>query len=115
MSERNTTIENLDPFRALDYLRDTAHEYAVAKANCDHMEEYRKTLKAKLMSEMIGEPVNAQERYAYAHPQYEQFLEDWKTQKEITEHLRWKLEAAKTKISVWQTIQANDRIERKVI
>lgn len=106
---------SIDVFKCLDYVRDTAKKYAEAKANREHLDEFRKTLKAKLMTEMIGEPVNAQERYAYAHPQYEEFLQGLKVAIEQEENLKWMLEAARMKVNVWQTLSANERIEKKVI
>lgn len=106
---------DIDVFKCLDYVRDTAKKYAAAKANREYLEQYRKTLKAKLMTEMIGEPVNAQERYAYAHKGYAEFLEGLKVAIEQEENLKWLLEAARMKVQVWQTLSANERVEKKVI
>lgn len=106
---------DIDIFKCLDYLRDRAKAYAQAKANREYMEQYRKTLKAELMAELIGEPVNAQERHAYAHPRYKEFLTNLKTAIQQDENERWLLEAAKLKVQVWQTLSANERIEKKVI
>ena len=106
---------DIDIYKCLDYIRDHAKQYAQAKANRVYLEEYRKTLKARLMAQQLGDPVNAQERYAYAHPEYAELLEGLKVAIEQEENLRWKLIAAQAKIEVWRSLSANQRAEGKVI
>ena len=108
-------MEQIDVYKCLDYIRDNAKQYAQAKANRVYLEEYRKTLKARLMAQQLGDPVNAQERYAYAHPEYAELLEGLKVAIEQEENLRWKLIAAQAKIEVWRSLSANQRAEAKVI
>ena len=105
----------IDIFKCLDFIRDHAPEYAQAKADRIYMEEYRKSLKASYMSEMVGEPVNAQERYAYAHPGYVAHLKALSAAVEKEENLRWLLIGVQAKISVWQSLGANQRAEAKVL
>ena len=107
--------EEINIFKCLDYIRDHAKQYAQARANRVYIEEFRKTLKARLMSEHIGEPVNAQERYAYAHNEYAELLEGLKAAIEQEENLKWKLVAAQAKIEVWRSLSANQRAEAKVL
>ena len=107
--------EEIDIFKCLDYIRDHAKQYAQAKANRVFLEEWRKTLKARLMATQLGEPVNAREIYAYAHPEYEELLHGLKVAIEEEENLRWKIEAAKLKVGVWQSLGANSRAEAKVL
>lgn len=107
--------EEINVFKCLDYIRDHAKQYAQAKANRVFLEEWRKTLKARLMATQIGEPVNAREIYAYAHQEYEELLEGLKVAIEQEENLRWKIEAAKLKVGVWQSLGANSRAEAKVL
>ena len=45
------TEQEISPFKALDFIRDNAKKYALAKANVVYMTEYRKTQKALLMNE----------------------------------------------------------------
>ena len=106
---------DIDIYKCLDYIRDHAKQYAQAKANRVYLEEYRKTLKARLMAQQLGDPVNAQERYAYAHPEYAELLEGLKVAIEQEENLRWKLIAAQAKIEVWRSLSANQRAEAKVL
>ena len=107
--------EEINIFKCLDYIRDNAKKYAQAKANRVYLEEYRKSLKATLMATQIGEPVNAREIYAYAHPDYTLLLEGIKEAIAEEENLRWKLIAAQAKIEVWRSLSANQRAEAKVI
>lgn len=107
--------EEINVFKCLDYIRDHAKQYAQAKANRVFLEEWRKTLKARLMATQLGEPVNAREIYAYAHPDYEELLQGLKVAIEQEENLRWKIEAAKLKVGVWQSLGANSRAEAKVL
>ncbi len=107
--------EEIDIFKCLDYIRDNAKKYAQAKANRVYLEEYRKSLKATLMATQIGDPVNAQERYAYAHPDYTLLLEGIKEAIEAEENQRWKLIAAQAKIEVWRSLSANQRAEAKTL
>ena len=107
--------EEIDVFRCLDFIRDNAKKYAEAKANRVFLEEWRKTLKARLMAQQLGDPVNAQERHAYAHSEYAELLEGLKVAIEQEENLRWKLIAAQAKIEVWRSLSANQRAEAKVL
>ena len=106
---------DIDIFKCLDFIRDHAPEYAQAKAERVYLEEYRKSVKARLMSEKLGEPVNAQERYAYAHPEYAMHLKGLEAAIEKEENLRWLLIGAQAKISVWQSLGANQRAEAKIL
>ena len=107
--------EEINIYKCLDYIRDHAKQYAQAKANRVYLEEYRKSLKAKLMAHQLGDPVNAQERYAYAHLEYQELLHGLKEAIEQEENLRWKLIAAQAKIEVWRSLSANQRAEAKIL
>lgn len=108
-------LEEIDIFHTLEYIKNTAPKYAQAKANRIYLEEYRKSLKAALMATQIGDPVNAQERYAYAHPDYTLHLEGMKEAIEQEEKLKWRLVSAQALIEVWRSLSANQRAESKVL
>ena len=108
-------LEDIDIFETLEYIKRTAPKYAKAKADRIYLEEYRKSLKSALMATQIGDPVNAQERYAYAHPDYTRHLEALQIAIQQEENLRWKLIAAQAKIEVWRSLSANQRAEAKVL
>ena len=105
----------IDVFACLDFIRDNAIPYAKAKADRIGLEEWRKSKKAILMKKHIGEPVSAQEREAYADDEYIQVINGLKAAVEEEERLRWLLNAAQAKISVWQSLGANQRAEAKVL
>jgi hypothetical protein len=105
-------------FRVLDYIRDNAKSYAQAKANRIYLEEYRKTLKASLMQKAQSQGVTAsaaQERDAYAAPEYEAHLKALSAAVEEEESLRWLLIAAQAKVEVWRSIGANQRAIDKTL
>jgi hypothetical protein len=102
-------IEDLEIDRALDYLRDQSTVAAHARANRIYIEEYRKSLKAMLMKKHGDLPVNAQEREAYADPEYIEHLKALKVAVYEDERHRFLLEAATAKIDAWRTMQSNLR------
>jgi hypothetical protein len=102
-------ITDDDAERAMDFLRDNATEAAQAKANRLHLTEYRKSLKAKLMGERTLDPLGAQERHAYAHKEYLDLLLAIKDAVFQDEKQQWLMEAAKAKIDVWRSLNANLR------
>ncbi len=105
-------------FKALDFIRDKAPAFAKAKAERIYLEEFRKTKKALCMkaAEISGaNAVNAQEREAYADPEYVELLKGLRVAVEEEERLRWMLIAAQAKIECWRSLEASRRIEAKVI
>lgn len=105
-------------FAALDFIRDNAKTYAKAKADRVYLEEFRKTRKALCMkaAERAGATTAAaQEREAYADPEYVQLLEGLQEATEREETLRWLMVAAQAKIEAWRTIEANRRAEAKTL
>ena len=99
---------DIDPNRAVDYIRDNGKFYAKAKADRIYMEEYRKSLKAILMKRSMETAVNAQEREAYSHPEYVELL------KGLREKLRWDMVAAQARVEVWRSQEATNRVEGKL-
>ena len=104
-----------EPTKAIQYIIDTAPLYAKAKADRMYLEEYRKSKKAKLMSQAGTEVLGKQETYAYAHADYVEILEGIKQAVEKEENYRWLLTAAQARIEVWRTNQYSMRAEIKAI
>ena len=100
--------------KALDYLRDNARDAAQAKANRVYVEEFRKTLKAKLMKEHATLSAVLQEREAYSDPRYAEHLEAIREAVMQDEQHRFLRIAAEAKIGAWQTQSANHRAMRIV-
>ena len=97
-------ISQKDIEKALDFLRDSATEAAQNRANRVYVEDYLKVVKANIMASHADKPVNAQEREAYIHLDYLSHLEAIKEAVYEDEKLRFLIDAAKAKISAWQTI-----------
>ena len=100
------------PYKTVDFILENAPRYAKAKAERIYLEEFRKTKKALLMKvamEAGYESAAAQEREAYAHPEYEELLKGLAVAVEQEELLRWKLTAATLKTEIWRTESANER------
>jgi hypothetical protein len=104
----------IDPHKAVDFIRDNGKVYAKAKADRVYMEEYRKSLKAILMKRSVELAVNAQERDAYSHPEYLALLKALQEAVEIEETLRWQMIAAQARVEVYRTQEATKRVEYKV-
>jgi hypothetical protein len=100
------------PYKTVDFILENAPNYAKAKAERIYLEEYRKTKKALLMKvamEAGYESAVAQEREAYAHPDYQVLLKGLAEAIEEEETLKWKLTAATIKGEIWRTESANER------
>ena len=65
------------------------------------------------MKESLEPTLGAQERDAYAHPDYVELLKGLRDAVEIEEKLRWDLIAAQARVDIWRTEQANLRLEGK--
>lgn len=102
-------MSDIDPLMALDFIRDNATRLAQAKANRVYLDEFRKTLKARLMKSSGQEAIGAQEREAYAHDSYAQHLLALQSAVEEEEALRWLMVAAQAKIDVWRSLNASNR------
>jgi hypothetical protein len=106
----------IDPERSLEYIWRHSKAFAKAKAERIYLEEYRKSLKAILMKKALEagyEAANAQEREAYADPEYKTLLEGLRTAVEAEEAIRWGLVAAEAAIEIWRSKEASARQEIK--
>jgi hypothetical protein len=104
------------PYRAVEFIIKNAPLYAKAKAERVLLEEFRKSKKALLMKDALKqgiEAANAQEREAYADPEYIELLHGLSAAIEKEETLRWQIEAARMKTDIWRTEQANARLETR--
>ena len=106
-------MREVDPHEAVDYILKNGKMFAKAKAERVYLEEYRESLKAILMKRSMETAIGAQEREAYAHPEYSELLKGLKEAIEIEEKLRWDLIGAQARVDIWRTEQANNRNEMK--
>ncbi len=101
--------EAINPQKHLRRMWENAPKLAQAKANRVYMEEFRKTLKAKLMKSSGTEAIGAQEREAYAHPDYVAHLEALKQATEAEEVLKWRMVTDQASVEVWRSQEASNR------
>ena len=94
---------------AFDWLRENADAAAEAKAHRIYLEEYRKTLKAKIMKEHEEESLGAQEREAYASKRYEEHLAGLELAIARDEKFRWRSVTELALVTAWQTASKNER------
>jgi hypothetical protein len=102
--------------RRMQQLRETAGKYAKAKAEYDHLEDFKKSKVAILMkeAELQGfKTAAAQEREALAHPEYIQLLEGLKVANEEAERLRRELWLAELGSEIWRTNESSRRAEMR--
>lgn len=107
--------EMIDPNKAVNFIYENSSVYAKARATRIYLEEFRKSKKAILMKQSLEQTIGAQEREAYAHPEYRKLLEDIRDAVLIEEEYRWQLVAAQARIEVFRTLSANNRLLDKSV
>lgn len=108
-------ISDDDAERAVDFLRDSAQQAAQARADRAFAEEYRRCMKALIMSTSDGKYENSRERDALCSDDYIKHLESIKDAIFRDELFRSQREAALAKIQAWQTQSANLRGSRPLV
>ena len=90
-------------------------KYAEAEANRIYLLEYRKSLKAILMSQAEadnpGMPLQKQERFAYSNKEYLLLLDGIKAAVYQSAKLRHQIKVMDTRFETWRTKQATKRAE----
>ena len=96
---------------ALTFMKKEAAEYAKSKADRRYLEEFRKTLKARLFlnAPEYCKTDAAKQSWAYAHDDYGANLVGLQVAIEEEEKLRWQLEAARITTEIYRTQSANNR------
>lgn len=103
-------VKDEDVEEAIKYLSENADAAAKAIADLEYLEAYRQSLKAMLMKQSAESSAAAQERDAYAHPNYIAHLVAIRTAVENAERHKFLLAAKRAIISAWQTQKANHRV-----
>jgi hypothetical protein len=101
--------KQIDPNEAILYMIKNAEAYAKAKANVTFLSEYRKSKKAIIFQNALGNTIADKESFAYSHPEYLEVLDGLKQAVEEAERLRWMLVAAQARIDVWRSQEASNR------
>ncbi len=102
-------MKQINPHEAIDFMIKNAEAYAKAKANVTYLEQFRKSKKALLFNNSIGNTVADRENYAYSHQEYLAVLDGLREAVEEAERLRWMLVAAQARIDVWRSQEASNR------
>jgi len=102
-------MERINPHDAIDFMIKNAKAYAQAKANVTYLEQFRKSKKAILFANAIGNTIADKEAFAYSHPEYITLLDGLKEAVAEAERLRWMLVAAQARIDVFRTQEASNR------
>ena len=101
--------DQIDPQKHLRRMWESAPKLAQAKADRVYLEEYRKTLKALLMQRCEETSAVAQEREAYASPEYAAHLLGLKAAVEAEELLKWRMVTDQASVEVWRSQEASNR------
>lgn len=108
-------VTDAELFASLEYLKDEDGKVSQARARRLVIEEGRKHLKAKLMSQSKASSAAAKEQDAYAAPEYRELLIGWQVAVELDEHYRMLTDYHKARIEVWRSQSANQRaIDRQI-
>jgi hypothetical protein len=102
-------MKQINPNEAIDYMIKNAKDYARAKANVTYIENFRKSKKAILYANAMGNTIADKDSYARSHPEYLELLEGLREAVEEAERLRWMLIAAQARIDVWRSQEASNR------
>lgn len=111
MSDSASIEEALE--RRTQEWRELADERAKAKGHMVELEHFRKVKLALLATEAPDGSEAFKERWARAHPEYEEVVNGYAKAVEDYERADRELFIALKKADLWQTIQANKRAERQ--
>lgn len=94
---------------ALDYLRDTAKEAAVARAQAKTLEKYLGVVEAQQKGLVRGLSNAAAQDSARSSPEYKQALDAWNEAVRRDGEFTMLREAASSRIEAWRTMSSNNR------
>ena len=101
--------------KAIDYIRDSAPEFAKAKSERTYIENYLKVVKAKEMANSDKKTLGDREIDAYMSMEYETQLRGMRQAVAIEEELKWRMEAAKLRFEHYRVQSYNSRVEIKAM
>ena len=111
-------MKTIDPDKLIERLENMSPAigaFAKAKADRIYIDQYRKSLKAILMSQAQAsgtKTVSERESYAYSHKDYLDLLNSLRCAVEVEEKHKWTLEQLKILFEVWRTQNANERFQK---
>jgi hypothetical protein len=95
--------------KALVFLHEKAGEHAEARAQADHLSDWVKVEKSRVMGLYTALSAAAAEAEALRHPDYAKALEAVRIARKHWYEIQFKREAAKAFIDAFQTVSANSR------
>ena len=107
-------MSEYSPHPCIEYIYDNAPHYAKAKGELAQLEAFKSSLKAILMKKSGETTAAAQEREAYAHPDYQNLCDAIGAATEKAELLKWRLTSAQLRFDAWRTEQASNRQIEKI-
>lgn len=93
----------------LEKMRESIPKFADAKATRIYLENFRHSKRAMLMNQCRAKTVSEREQFAYGHPEYIAVLDGLREAVKQEEQLKWQLERMKMDLSLWQSVNANNR------
>lgn len=102
-------MKQIDPQTSLEAMHKTGPALAKARAERVYLEEYRKSLKALLMTRSGAQSAAVQERDAYASDEYIAHITALKIAVENEESLRWRMVTAQTAVEIWRSQESSNR------
>ena len=105
-------ISDEDVEAALDYLRTSAKQAAVARAQARTLEKYLGVVEAQQKAKAIGRSNAAAQDEARASPEYKEAMEAWEEAVRRDAEFTMLREAADSRIRAWQTMSSNARADR---
>lgn len=102
-------MRDIDPNACIDFIFDKAPEFAKQKAILADLENAKSSLKADLMKASNENTIAAQEREAYASPQYKEHCKAIGIATHEVEVLKLQIKCAELRWETWRTMQANER------
>ena len=105
----------IDIEKVLTWMTTNSEKLAIAQAQCDHLNDYKKVILAQEMQKSTATSSAAQEKDALCTENYKNHLEV--TQTAETEYLRLKylMNTAQAKVDCWRSLNASHRAEGKNI
>lgn len=104
----------IDPHQAIDFIKASAKQYAIAKGNAAYTDNFLKVVKSKQMNASSSSSLGQKEADAYASPDYHTAIVANQAAIEEEAHLKWLLTAAQARIEVYKVEQYTLRQEMKL-
>lgn len=107
-------ISDVEVEKALDYLRESARQASVARAQAKTLEKYLGVVEAQQKALQRGLSNAAAQDAARASPEYKMALDGWEEAVRRDGEFTMLREAASARIEAWRTMCSNARAEGKI-